>query len=372
MGIMAGPPPPHCRPPWPEGQGDSEKKRRRQRSLDESLATLNEAFGTGTGGFGAGLANTQSQKSELCTWTEARQMLEEHDLLAALAQGKLHLYRTGTSVKSSLIDFYFGRKEVLAVKEEIENRHGPAEHHDKKLPTSKVFWALPTGKDVQWLVPEADDTLEWARGLEKENPIVVAGKDATTSGDRSLGAIRDKMFSSLKWVGKFALAGMVWVGFGFVIDRRIPEGIGFIFTLLGLAAVGYAVARHGYAALRWKQMHDNAQNIFCRIRDWQWSALIRELDAAIQYRASLAMSQMGNTPERELLDAKDYEKLSAEKGIPMDDIVRLSKTLKREFGNRSVTEIAKDFNLSIHAAGVYRDLAGASMALETNAVVKET
>jgi hypothetical protein len=71
-----------------------------------------------------------------------------------------------------------------------------------------------------------------------------------------------------------------------------------------------------------------------------------------------------------LLDAKDYEKLSAEKGIPVEDIVRLSKSLQREFGQRTAQEISEDFNLTIHAAGVYKDLADAGLTLETNAVVK--
>ena len=63
-------------------------------------------------------------KSELYSWAEARQILEENDLLAALAQGKLRLYRMGSAWQSSLVEFYFDRKEIVAVRDEIQSRVG--------------------------------------------------------------------------------------------------------------------------------------------------------------------------------------------------------------------------------------------------------
>jgi hypothetical protein len=247
----------------------------------------------------------------------------------------------------------------------------------KLPPQDLLFWALPTGKDKRWVVPENDKALEWATRMVREKAIMATGLDSSSSLFRGedrflLGILWDKMTSSLRKIGIIALAGIAWLGFGYVIDRRIPEGIGFIFTVLGLAAIVYAGVRHGYAAYRWWNLHESIEdNRSMAGREWCRSALIGEIEKAIKFRESLKTTeQRGGHPDQELLDAKDYEKLSAEKGIPVEDIVRLSKSLQREFGQRTAQEISEDFNLTIHAAGVYKDLADAGLTLETNAVVK--
>ena len=256
------------------------------------------------------------------------------------------------------------------------------------LPQDSVVWLLPDGEDRRpYALPEKAEVNQWAMDfasneatLVKTTALTVESK-STRIFDPLIKVMANNCVSSIKKVGRTLLLGLAWIGFGYLIDRRLPEGMGYILTALGLVVIAYGAVRHGYAAWYWKHLGRKAcygmgnflsTNSVCP----PWgvshakqnglvfdSTLLDALAEAIKYRATTPVEKMDD-PNKGLLDAKSYEELSTKKKIPMEDIVRLGKTLDRETKGMSTREISDQFGVTLAAAAVYKDLADASLSLQ--------
>ena len=235
------------------------------------------------------------------------------------------------------------------------------------LPQDPVVWLLPDSHGRRAVpVPENPDAYEWATDFADHAQVVVqvSGPDLQDSKtfEPLLDSLGNRCKDSLKKAGVMALLGLAWIGFGFVVDRRIPEGVGFVLTGLGLVAIIYGTIRHGYSAWSWLSIKEDASDGM-RYRHPVPSTLLDAIASAIEYRENHP-NAVGDDPNLSLLDAKAYEELMRNRNIPLSEIVRLAKTLEREMGGMNVREVADRFGMTLPAAAVYKDLAGCSIALQ--------
>lgn len=241
------------------------------------------------------------------------------------------------------------------------------------LPSNPVLWNLPTGqKDTTWVIPESDDPLVWSEAIEQKDIPVVGVSYSTMPGFSAFAPLAKKLFnkasSALKRTGIFAGIGTIWLIFGFAIDRRIPGPVDEILTVTGLIFLLYALIKHGYSTVRWFTLSKTVEQTY-DILGQSPSALLNAIEAAISYRKGLKPNQMGQDSDKELLDLKSYENLSNKENIPISDILRLSRSLKRETSGLNLIGLTQKYGLSLPAASVYRDLADINFSLENVSIL---
>lgn len=244
---------------------------------------------------------------------------------------------------------------------------------EKCLPQDPVIWVLPASGDSSLrpiALPEKDDLLEWGNDLANGRTVIVHSEQGTPSKsfEPMIQSLSDKKLSALKQLGYRALIGLGWVGFGWLVDRRIPEGVGIAITLVGAVVILYNMAKAGYTAYVWSELSDRSQNALEGDPDRQFNLLLEKIREGIKYREGNAA--YSEHPSEALMDSKAYEDLSARYNIPLKDIVRLARTLSRETNGMTLAEIAQEFSVTLSAAGVYRDLAAAQISLEAALATK--
>lgn len=244
------------------------------------------------------------------------------------------------------------------------------------------IWVLPTGGGG-WFAVSEGDPLEIAESLREAAPEILSpevkeseGPEVAARGRECvLAMLRDRLHESLfAFFSRGLLAGAFVTAslFGLRLPGWLKE-LDAILLLLGLGFFGYAVVRHGLAAVRLNNRRVDAENAFTRAK-WKESPLAGRLALALRLRQTIKPEERGARPDDELLDANAFRKLITEGITTRAEICALGDAIGARLGldqpgghERKISDIARAAGLDAESAILYRDLAAAAAQIKLDA-----